>query len=117
MLHVFENCRLVRVTDGDTLIIDIDLGFGIYALGLSFDENTNLSCRIWNIKADELDTPTGQTAFAFAQTLVKPNDRLKVISHKWDKYGGRYDGEVFLPDGRNFGTEMIRAGHAIYYKF
>jgi len=48
-------------------------------------------------------------------TLVQPGDQVTVVSHGWDKFGGRFDGEVTLADGRVFGQVMIANGHAKPY--
>lgn len=45
-------------------------------------------------------------------TLVKPGDRVKLVSRGWDKYGGRIDGEVTLADGRDLARTLINGGAA-----
>ena len=107
--------RVVILHDGDTITLDIDLGFDHLISGLDFDGKTRLSCRVLGINAPELRTPEGKVALAYAQTLLKPGDHCTVVSHGWDKYGGRFDGTVTLPDGRDFGQTMIDAGQAVAY--
>lgn len=94
------------VHDGDTLTLIIDLGFNI-----AFRS----ACRCYGINAPELATPEGKTALAYALTLIKPSDSCTVISHGWDKYGGRFDGAISLMDGRDFGVAMVTAGNAKPY--
>lgn len=98
---------VVSLHDGDTLTIALDLGFGITFTGAS--------CRVYGINAPELATPAGKAALAYAQTVLHPGDRVTVISHGWDKYGGRYDGSVTLANGDDFATDMLNAGHAVVY--
>ena len=90
--------------DGDTLTLALDLGFDI-----TFKSR----CRVYGINAPELATEAGKVALAYAFTLVQPEDKVTVVSHGWDKYGGRFDGSVTLSDRRDFGSEMVAAGHAV----
>jgi endonuclease YncB( thermonuclease family) len=105
--------RVVNVHDGDTLTLDIDLGFDHLIAGQDWNGKTRIACRVFGINAPELSTPAGKAALAYAQTLLKPGDLVTVVSHGWDKYGGRFDGEVKLSSGVDLGTEMIAAGHAV----
>lgn len=98
---------VTKIHDGDTLSTDLSLGFGIH--------QEDLSCRVFGINAPELSTQAGKDALAFALTLLHVGDKVTVISHGWDKFGGRYDGSITLPDGRDFGDAMIAAGHAVAY--
>jgi endonuclease YncB( thermonuclease family) len=105
--------RCDAVHDGDTLTLSVDLGFDHLISGLDFDGRTRLSCRIFGINAPELATQAGKDALAYALTLIKPADRCQVVSHGWDKFGGRFDGTVTLSDGRDFATLMLQSGHAV----
>jgi endonuclease YncB( thermonuclease family) len=108
--------RVVEVHDGDTIDFDLDLGFGIMMLARTFSGASRLSCRVYGINAPELKTKAGKDALAFAQTLLKPGDLCQVLSHGWDKFGGRFDGTVNLPDGRDFAQMMLSTGHAKVFK-
>jgi len=105
--------RVVNVHDGDTVTLDIDLGFDHLISGTDFDGKTRLACRIFGINAPELSTTPGTDALDFARGLLKPGDRCQVVSHGWDKYGGRFDGTITLADGRDFAATMLAAGHAV----
>jgi len=98
---------VASIHDGDTMTLDLDLGFNI-----TFRSN----CRVYGINAPELATQAGKDALAYAETLIHPGDKVTVLSHGWDKYGGRFDGSVTLPDGRDFATEMLTAGQAVPFK-
>lgn len=104
--------RFVGLHDGDTLWLDIDLGFGEQLTAKSFSGKTQVSCRVFGINAPELSTEAGKEAKAYAETLLKPGDLVKLVSHGWDAYGGRYDGTVTLPDGTDFAARMVEGGHA-----
>lgn len=105
--------RVVNVHDGDTISFDIDLGFGFNLTARDWAGKPQLSCRVYGINAPELATTAGKAALAFAQTLLKPGDLCTVTSHGWDKYGGRFDGTVKLPDGRDFAGLMLSSGNAV----
>lgn len=93
------------VYDGDTIHVNIDLGFGL---------DLALRCRVFGINAPELEEQAGKDAREFALTLLPAGEAIMVVSHGWDKYGGRFDGEITLPDGRNFGDVMVQNGYAVY---
>jgi endonuclease YncB( thermonuclease family) len=124
------NAKVVDVHDGDTVIFDIDLGFGQFLLGRDWDGHPLLSCRVvarsldmsgvgYNytyrgINAPELSTPEGKIATSYAKALLHTGEIVQVYSTGWDKYGGRFDGAITLVDGADFGTTMMNAGHAMY---
>jgi endonuclease YncB( thermonuclease family) len=86
--------------------MDIDLGFGI---------TYSISCRVWGMNAPELSTIVGKIALNYAIHLCPEDSDVKVVSHGWDKYGGRFDGQITLEDGRDFASEMISSGNAKAY--
>ena len=95
------------VHDGDTVNVKLDVGF---------DLTVYARVRIFGINAPELSTDAGKAARDFAQTLLKPGDDVRVVSHGWDKYGGRIDGSIEYDLGgepTDFATTMIAAGHAL----
>ena len=69
--------------------------------------------RTFGDNADELATPAGKAALAYLQTQLKIGDTVTLLSHGWDKYGGRIDGTVTLQDGRDLTAVMIAAGQAV----
>ena len=107
--------RCVNVHDGDTVTLDIDLGFDHLISGQDWNGKTRISCRVLAINAPELSTQAGKDALVYAQTLLPVGALCTVTSHGWDKYGGRFDGTITLGDGSDFGAQMIAAGHAVAY--
>jgi endonuclease YncB( thermonuclease family) len=101
--------------DGDTCHLNLDLGFGVILSGYDTTPRPVISCRVAGINAPELSDPdgSGQEAAAYARQLAPPGTRVTVVSHGWDKYGGRFDGSLTLPDGSSFGERMIEAGKAV----
>jgi hypothetical protein len=98
-----------------TVYLSIDLGFDHLISSHGLDGTPRLACRVFGINAPELSTPAGKDALAFAQTLLPAGATVKVVSYGWDKFGGRFDGSIQLADGRDFGSEMLAAGHAVRY--
>ena len=99
--------------DGDTCHMDIDIGFGNIEAAYDLDGRPRLSCRIYGINAPELSTQAGKDALVYAKSLCPSGTKVIVLSHGWDKYGGRFDGQIQLPDGRDYGQVMIDSGHAV----
>ena len=100
--------------DGDTVNVRLDVGF---------DLTVYARCRILGINAPELSTDAGKTARDFAQTVLPSGTLVHVISHGWDKYGGRIDAEIqldtaYVYDGvpyTDFAKLMLASGNAVVY--
>lgn len=99
--------------DGDTCHVDLDLGFGVILSARDLDGRAMLSCRVYGINAPELPTDAGKAAKLAAETICPPGTKVFVVSHGWDKYGGRFDGTLTLPDGSDFAARMLAAGQAV----
>ena len=110
-------CKVVKVIDGDTVDVDIDLGFGIWQM----DERV----RIMGI-----DTPESRTrdkvekAFGLAakeklKVLLKGRPTLKtqINKHGEDMKGkfGRILGDFRAPNGDLVTDIMIAEGHCVAY--
>lgn len=98
---------LTGIHDGDTVSVDMDLGFGIHA--------TEFRARIYGINAPELATAEGKAARDFLARAITIDTELRVTSHGWDKYGGRFDasikyGPLFEQD---LAQLMLSSGHAV----
>lgn len=114
---------VVGIHDGDTIDVDIvlwprgrskanvDLGFQVHRdpRGIVLERQ---SVRLFGCNAPELSTPAGKAARAYIETLVHVGDVVELVSHGWDKYGGRIDGQITLADGRDLAQTMIAAGQA-----
>lgn len=110
------SAKLIRVIDGDTIDLEIDLGF-------------DLSIR-QRLKLFGVDTPDSRSADSMTKQkgleakqrlteLLPRQFKIKTILNKRGKYG-RVLGEVFVKD-RDNGKEininelMVTEGHAIKY--
>jgi len=91
---------VVSVYDGDTMTLDVDLGFYV---------RVRMACRLLGINAPELRDEGGRVARDTLRALCPVGVGVTVKSVKPDKYGGRFDGTVTLPDGRDVSQLLIAA--------
>ena len=76
--------KVARVIDGDTVVLEIDLGFKIFHV---------MSCRLLNVNAPELNAEDEQTKAAakasrgFLMYLLGVGKIVTIESKKLDKYG------------------------------
>lgn len=82
MLTYCYEAVVQRVIDGDTVIVDVDLGFAIW---------TSMRCRLAGINAPELFTgdqkEAGQKAKEFLMQLLPVGSKVFLKSSKFEKYG------------------------------
>lgn len=97
--------KLLRVIDGDTIVVNVDLGMRI---------STEITVRLMGINAPELNTEAGKNARAFVRTLNAEQVVVKTHKDPKDKYG-RWLGEVFI-NGESLNELMIAKGHAVRMK-
>jgi micrococcal nuclease len=90
--------RLVRVVDGDTVRLDLDLGFRLWRL--------NETYRLNRINAPEHD----ESARKALEDKLRSANELVVRTHKDDKYR-RYLIELYA-DGENVNDWLVSSGYA-----
>ena len=108
--------KVVRVIDGDTVDVDIDLGFGIW--------QKNERVRIMGIDTpesrtrDKIEKKFGLAAKAKLKSILGKDTVLKTTINKkgLDMKGkfGRVLGD-FLVDGKQVTEIMCKSGHAVPY--
>lgn len=95
---------VVRVIDGDTVILDVDLGF--YVL-------VRMSCRLAGINAIELNQPGGSQARVHLSEMLPVATPVIVESVKPDKFAGRFDAIVIEPrTATTINDRMVADGYA-----
>jgi micrococcal nuclease len=102
MDRTYPGARVVRVVDGDTVILDVDLGFGTWLHGQSF--------RLRGCNAREHSMLGGSEAAAHLRTLLPVGSCVTLTSIRPDKYGGRYDAGITLQDGSDLVQLLIAHG-------
>lgn len=105
--------------DGDTFRVRIttarhrkptDIGWDITA---TCSISVLVDVRLYGCNAAEIATPAGQAALAHLATLMPVGETVMLLSHSWDKYGGRTDASITLPYGDDLATRMIADGFAV----
>ena len=115
---MFEyKCKLLRVIDGDTVDVDIDLGFGTWI--------HNERVRIMGIDTPESRTSNdiekkfGLAAKSRLQELLGETAILKTqVSKKGEDMKGKFGrilGNFATEDGRNCADILCEEGHAVTY--
>ena len=111
---MFEyNCKMVRVVDGDTVDVDIDLGFGVWL-------------RKQRIRLYAIDTPESRTSddvekvygLAAKDFLIKWTNAgdltLKTFKDGKGKFG-RILGELWFGKTHNINQILVDNHHAVRY--
>ena len=109
--------KVVRVIDGDTVDVDIDLGFGIWLrkervriMGIDTPESRT---------RDKVEKKFGLASKAKLKELLKDGAILKTeVSKKGEDMKGKFGrilGDFILDDGRKVTEVLIDEGHAVAY--
>lgn len=111
-----RQCTVVRVIDGDTLMVRCDLGFGLYAL---------LDVRLAGLDAPEVvgaERAAGLAATAWARdwlalhsahATTTPTDYpLTLDTSRTEKYG-RWLGVVSCARGHVLNADLLAGGYAV----
>jgi micrococcal nuclease len=107
-LYNYE-ANVVRVVDGDTIIVDIDLGFSLTL--------KNQSLRLARVNAPELKGSSREAGEKTRDALIQriSNQKIQIKTHKVekDKYG-RILADVFL-QGHCINDWLLLEGYAAPY--
>jgi micrococcal nuclease len=100
---------VVKVVDGDTLIVLTDLGFSIFS---------QQTLRLYGINAPEMVGPSktsGQASKAYLESLLPVGVSVVINTYidKKEKWG-RYLASIPCGDS-SISEKMIEAGHAVKY--
>ena len=103
--------KILRIVDGDTVDVDIDLGFGL--------TSNKKRIRLLGIDTPEKRTRDltekfyGKLATAFLESYLKVGKKYKLVTSKPDKYG-RILGEFYIKDV-NINQLLVEENHAVAY--
>tara|TARA_R110000744_G_scaffold177814_1_gene296793 strand:+ start:373 stop:834 length:462 start_codon:yes stop_codon:yes gene_type:complete len=123
MIKMYEyRCKIVRVVDGDTVDVDIDLGFGVWlkgervrVMGIDTPESRT---------RDKVEKQFGLAAKARLKSLLGKTSILKTqVSKKGEDMKGKFGRVLGDFDVYDFSTDswrpatkiMIEEGHAVPY--
>jgi len=111
---VVYNWSIVRVVDGDTVIVEAkflpeplkpELGIRIFGIDTP-EKGARARCK----KEEE----RSRAATDFLVRAIEKSQRQEVVIMEWDKYGGRLLGDI-LVDGRSVRQLMISNNYAREY--
>jgi len=102
------SCNVCRVIDGDTVVLDIDLGCEMWI--------RNQHCRLIGIDAPEKHTETraaGEASKARLETLLAEASQILVRTH-YDRTGSfrRLLVQIWA-DGININNQLVDEGYAV----
>jgi len=100
--------KLIRVVDGDTVDLMVDMGCRIY---------NEMRCRLYGINAPERNTEDGPEATEFLLGLLSSATTITIETYKdrKEKYG-RFLARIFV-DGNTVSVNeiMVESRHAVRY--
>ena len=111
---VTYDAQILRVTDGDTVVIAAPF--------LPAPLKPQLSVRVFGVDTPEKghrsqcpsEAQRGEQASEFTKKAVASTKKHQVVLYGWDKFGGRVLGDIIL-NGVSLRAELIRNGFAREY--
>tara|TARA_R110000787_G_scaffold11389_2_gene37778 strand:+ start:50 stop:457 length:408 start_codon:yes stop_codon:yes gene_type:complete len=106
------NCKIVRVIDGDSIIIDIDLGFSHFI--------HNESIRLYGIDTPECRTrdaeekAAGLLAKEFVEEALHVGGTYTLTTKEKGKFG-RYLGTIYLTEKTSINAALVKERLAVPY--
>lgn len=97
--------KVVKVVDGDTIDVSLDLGFKVWH---------EVRLRLARIDTPEVGQPGATEATERVRLLVPVGSGVVVATAKGDRYG-RWISEVTTPDGLNVSDVLLHEGLAKAY--
>ena len=92
------NAKVIRVVDGDSVLMDLDLGFGVHLLG---NDGRGMDIRLFGIDCAEVrgGTPAqkahGLLGKAYVEEHLKVGETYEITTHQRGKFG-RYLATIHL---------------------
>jgi len=111
---VTYDAQIIRVTDGDTVVIAAPF--------LPKPLKPELAVRVYGVDTPEKgfrgqcdsEKARGEAASVFTKGLVNASQQRQVILYSWDKFGGRVLGDLIL-NGQSLRAQLIANGFAREY--
>ena len=106
------NCKIVRVIDGDSIILDIDLGFGLWIHGESI--------RLFGVDCPECrsrdpeEKAAGLLAKKFVESCLHVGGTYKLTTKEKGKFG-RYLGVIRLTGEKSINAILVEERLAVAY--
>jgi endonuclease YncB( thermonuclease family) len=111
---VTYDAQIIRVTDGDTVVIAAPF--------LPAPLKPELAVRVYGVDTPEKgfrgqcdsEKQRGEAASVFTKGLINASQQRQVILYSWDKFGGRVLGDIIL-NGQSLRSQLIANGFAREY--
>ena len=111
---VTYDAQIIRVTDGDTVVIAAPF--------LPAPLKPELAIRVYGVDTPEKgfrgqcdsEKSRGEAASVFTKSLINASQQRQVILYSWDKFGGRVLGDLIL-NGQSLRAALIANGFAREY--
>ena len=111
---VIYDATIVRVNDGDTVVISAPF--------LPAPLKPELAVRIFGVDTPEKnhlakcesEKQRGMAATEFTKKMVNASQKRQVVLYSWDKFGGRVLGDILL-NGQSLRAMLIQNGFAREY--
>jgi endonuclease YncB( thermonuclease family) len=111
---VTYDAQIIRVTDGDTVVIAAPF--------LPLPLKPELAVRVYGVDTPEKgfrgqcdsEKQRGEAASFFTKGLINASQQRQVIIYGWDKFGGRILGDLIL-NGQSLRAQLIANGFAREY--
>ena len=106
------NCKIVRVIDGDSIVVDIDLGFGLWIHGESI--------RLYGVDCpecrsrDKEEKAVGLAAKEFVEDALHVGGIYRLQTKEKGKFG-RYLGTIYLTDDTSINAALVKERLAVPY--
>jgi endonuclease YncB( thermonuclease family) len=109
----WRRARLISVTDGDTVRLELDLGYRVY---------TEQGIRLVGVNAPEMNTEEGKAArfwvgqWFMAHGVHAKRERWPFLLHsaRDGQSFSRYVGAIYCGEGHSLGDDLVAAEHAVW---
>lgn len=98
--------KVKKIIDGDTLDLEVDLGFDVYKI---------VRCRLARINAPEIKETQGIYSVNYLKTLLPIDTVVTLQSLKYDRYK-RSIAEIFVSN-INVSDKLVQDCKATYHKY
>ena len=111
------NAKVIKITDGDSIRMDIDLGFGVHLLGNS---GRGMDIRLFGIDCPEVRTRCraekahGLLAKACVQEHLQVGETYQITTREQGKFG-RYLAIICLSKRRTINDLLVKSLLAVPY--
>ena len=106
------NCKIERVVDGDSIIVDIDLGFGLWIHGESI-RLFGVDCPECRSR-DKKEKAAGLAAKDFVTRRLQHGGTYTLTTKEKGKFG-RYLGVISFEDGTSINAALVEENLAVAY--